>query len=73
MCVHEATVLKGKNSWDRRKNLSGEILLWKNKMLEVKSEDLRSGWKHLEEDLECFVSTVELLEGFDSYGIFMAW
>lgn len=38
------------------------------------SEDLRSGRRHLEEDLECFVSTVELLVGFESYGMFfMAW
>lgn len=34
----------------------------------------RSGKRHLEEDLECFVSKVELLVGFESYGMFfMAW
>lgn len=39
-------------------------------MLEPESVDLRNDLRHLEEDLEHVVSTAELLEGFDSYGMF---
>lgn len=67
MCIQEGTAFKGKVD-----ESSKEILLCKYKILDI--EDLRSGRRHLEEDLECFVSTVELLVGFESYGMFfMAW
>lgn len=69
MCIQEGTAFKGKVD-----ESSKEILLCKYKILDIESEDLRSGRRHLEEDLECFVSTVELLVGFESYGMFfMAW
>lgn len=69
MCIQESTAFKEKV--DER---SKEILLCKYKILDIESEDLRSGRRHLEEDLECFVSKVELLVGFESYGMFfMAW
>lgn len=69
MCIQESTAFRGKVD-----ESSKEILLCKNRILDIESEDLRSGRKHLEEDLECFVSKVELLVGFESYGMFfMAW
>lgn len=69
MCIQEGTAFKGKVD-----ESSKEILLCKYKILDIESEDLRSGRRHLEEDLECFVSTVELLVGFESYGMFfMVW
>lgn len=69
MCTQEGTALKGKAD-----ESSKEILLCKYKILDIESEGLRSGRRHLEEDLECSVSTVELLVGFESCGMFfMAW
>lgn len=69
MCIRESTAFRGKVD-----ESSKEMLLCKNRILDIESQDLRSGRRHLEEDLECFVSKVELLVGFESYGMFfMAW
>lgn len=69
MCIRESTAFRGKVD-----ESSKEMLLCKNRILDIESKDLRSGRRHLEEDLECFVSKVELLVGFESYGMFfMAW
>lgn len=65
MCIRESTAFRGKVD-----ESSKEILLCKNRILDIESQDLRSGRRHL----ECFVSKVELLVGFESYGMFfMAW
>lgn len=69
MYIQEGTAFKGKAA-----ESSKEILLCKYKILDIESEDFRSGGRHLEENLACSVSTVELLEGFESEGMFfMAW
>lgn len=69
MCIWESTTFRGKVD-----ESSKEILLCKNRILVIESQDLSSGRRHLEEDLECLVSKVELLVGFESYGMFfMAW
>ncbi|KAF2986208.1 hypothetical protein EK904_009736 [Melospiza melodia maxima] len=57
MCIQGSTAFKGKVD-----ESSKEILLCKYKILDIESEDVRSGRRHLEEDLECFVSKGTKLE-----------
>lgn len=69
MCLHKARTLEGKvaeMTWRQFSCKSTKCWNWRVWIWGM-------AWRHLKEELEHSVSTVELLVGFDSYGMFCLW